>query len=217
MKEVMLLERNPEQRRYAEDMAALLSAIPRDRPTRTTVQCASTQAILDRDPACDEEWFNRPWPESVIAQSRALRDAKSDEERARLVNQIALDPVQVQVLEAHRRQSKNTLGQSELSGITEDAKRLAIDAFIHSPPAKLTPSERKKVTELMPMSSRMVPPEEEDIEPEAPLILHYWREISIVTLLSVLFGAIAFHFYQLNEDKKNGFRDTIPFGSSIKP
>jgi len=120
-----------------------------------SIQAPSMRATMERPKSMDAEWQNRPIPPEVIEQCKKIREAKTDEERAKLVNQGSWDPGQIQIIEAHRKNSKNTLGQSELSATTDQRRLSAIEAFVHSPPAKLTPEERDK---LMKMSGYTPPP-----------------------------------------------------------
>lgn len=159
MKETPLHQRKEPDAQYAAKMSAALSLLPKK--PKTVEQCASTQRILDRDPSLDEEWFNRPLPAEAIAQSKALREAKTDEERSLLVAERKLDPGQVQIIEAHRRNSKNTMGQSELSATPEEAHHRAVEAFVFSPPAKLTAEEIEKLVSLVGYSDPPPAPREE--------------------------------------------------------
>lgn len=164
-----LLERDPDFIQYAKKMATALSGLPKDekilkarelrkyRDSLTsdqkiefdkTLQQPSMRATMERPKSMDGEWQNRPIPQEVIDQCKKLREAKTDEERAKLVNQRPLDANEVQTYESHRRTSKNTVGQSEESATTPELRNKAVEAFVHSPPAKLTPEERDKLIKL---------------------------------------------------------------------
>lgn len=160
-----------------------------------SLQSESTRRTLSRPASQDAEWWNRPLPAETIAASKRLEEAKTDEERGILVGERKLDPQQVQILEAHRRNSKNTVGQSEVSATSPQQREAAIHAFYCSPPATLTPAEKAKIQELTPYSPLPpLPVEEEERHPS--FIERHSRLLTtgilILLLLSTLWMAVKY-------------------------
>lgn len=103
----------------------------------TTEQQASTQATLNRDPSLDYDHINRlvgPMPDGWMA----VPNAKTDDER---VGMRSLNPIEISHAEAIRRRPKNSLGQSEKRGVSEVKIDRATQAFVYTPPAKVTKKE----------------------------------------------------------------------------
>ncbi len=117
-------------------------AIPRAPVIPTTTQCASTQAVLDRDPKLDELHWNRGLPSTW----KAVPDAKTTDE---VVAKRSIDPAEAIVVEGLRHASRNTLGTADLySSVDKEKRDKGIWAFTYSKPTKLTAEQVKKVTRL---------------------------------------------------------------------
>jgi len=118
-------------------------------------QCASTQAILDRDPRLDEQHFYRSLPEIEKIYPHGVPDperASVDVEyRKKALGFRDVDPLQVAAIEDIRRKGRNSQGDAVSQGassVSKETKERAVNAFLFSPPAKLTHSEIKKLTEV---------------------------------------------------------------------
>jgi len=122
--------------------------IPKIPPS--TVQPASTQAILDRPVEDDLKHWLRPIPKNWCANPEAWKILQDDplnlEAQKAFVGAKDFDPTQVAIVEDIRGKARNTEGQSEKSSVTPERKEKAIHAFHYSQPAPLTPEEIKKVT-----------------------------------------------------------------------
>lgn len=129
---------------YIEYMAKELSKRPK-RP-KSTVQCASTQAVLDRPVDQDLMHWMRPIP----LNWKANPNAKTLDE---VVGFRFFDATQVAIIEDIRHKARNTLGQTKLSSVTPESKEKAIHAFTYAPPAELSNSPFKffetKLTEII--------------------------------------------------------------------
>lgn len=134
------------QEEYVKRVVEELKAIPRLKIPPTTTQCASTQAVLDRDPSKDAEYWNRSIPENWKAVPDA--DLSTPEGRDKAVAKRNVDPTEVAIAEDARRKSKNTIGDSEASSVTPEKRERGIWAFTYSKPVQLTPEQLKKVTKL---------------------------------------------------------------------
>ena len=108
------------QTAYTAVMAELKRAqlMPKE---ATSVQCASTEAILQRDPSKDSEWQARPIPKDAQQY-----DGNGDV----YVRERSITPFEVITEETRRRRPKNTLGQSELPGITPAKHWAATEAWL---------------------------------------------------------------------------------------
>lgn len=109
-----------------------------------SLQCNSTKMIMDRPIEKDKEWQNRPLPKEAIEQSQRLEKALSDGDSAefkRLVGNRELSPDEIFYFESMRRRSKNTKGQSEAKGHSDQKRENAVQGFIYTPPAKVTTQE----------------------------------------------------------------------------
>jgi hypothetical protein len=144
---------------YKELMVEALKAQRREKTTPSTEQSASTAAILARPESEDEKWRNRPFlsPEQIYAHGK-IDQARMlvDEDYYRQVTGFRkVTEQEVNLIEGMRRQSKNTLGDAVstmgASSVSQESKERAINAFMYSPPAKLTPLETQNLTELKKM------------------------------------------------------------------
>lgn len=121
-----------ENKDYRKSMVKELSKLPK-RPV-STVQCASMQAIIERDPSLDSIHSKR-----MIDPIKAFAD--KNYVRPMSVSEIT-------TYESMRDTPKNQLGQSEKSATTPDRRENAIQAYIHTPPVPLTESQIKNLTKL---------------------------------------------------------------------
>ena len=135
-----------------------------------SLQTESTRLAIEnqkkRKPEDDLEWVLRPMPACL-----ANPEAKNKDE---LVSKRGLEPQEVTVVEGMRRQSKNTLGTSELSSVTEEARERAIHGFTYSKPAEPSVTELRRLKKLV---------EVEAIRPaEAPTTADDKREYKLTML-----------------------------------
>lgn len=110
------------------------------KPFCSEVQHESTVKNLARDPSLDDEWIAR-LVNTVPDGWKARPDAKNTDEA---VNKRQVDPHDVQIAETARRRPKNTLGQSLDRGVSDIKVNRAVEAFIFTPPAKVTAQEVKE-------------------------------------------------------------------------
>ena len=119
------------------------------------IQAPSTQKLLKMT---EEEYLaNQQRVISTEGQTTSKTDPKDLD---RLVNKGVFDPEQVVIVEGQRRTPKNNQQipiapiidgkrvYDNPSSVTLESKAKAVDAFIYSQPAKLTPEEVTKLTEL---------------------------------------------------------------------
>lgn len=135
-----------------------------------TAQQPSTLAIMARPKEKDEEHWLRPLPKEVLEQSAKLAAAvaQGDDAAIRaLVAERAVTLEEVSHVEAIRRRPKNSQGQSEKSSVGEEKRETAIQAFVYSTPAELTPDEKQRIIQLTPYTQVPVPPEDEPEPPES--------------------------------------------------
>lgn len=129
---------------YVEHMVENLKrTAPAKRPV-STIQCASTQAILNRPKEKDAEHWNRP----VLKEWMYNPDPKTPEEFDIAVAKRSVTLEEVVLVEGMRRSVKNTLGQQEEPSLSKELKEKAINAFYHSPPAELNQLEKARVTQM---------------------------------------------------------------------
>ncbi len=101
-----------------------------------SLQAQSTAAVLKMN----EEELAAHKARPMVDNWKAVPDAKTTEEA---VGQRYLDPREISHVEATRRRAKNSTGQSELSATNPEKRESAIQGFIFSPPARVTPDEVK--------------------------------------------------------------------------
>lgn len=145
MKEFPIQERIPEHKAFSDRMIAELSAIKREKRPVSTVQCASTQATLDRDPALDAEWWARPLPESAILATAEIKKAMATGDIdgfKRLINQRDISPEEMNHVEATRRRPKNSIGQSEAPAHDEQKLEIAKNAYDYAFPVEQIQKEQ---------------------------------------------------------------------------
>lgn len=134
--------RSVETQNYIDAVVEEQKQIKRVKTTPSLIQCMSTTRTLERDPSKDELWAKR-----TVNPIAAYADP--DAEKCFAATGRSMD--QILHFEAIRRRPKNTIGQSENKGYSEERKQLAISAFTCSPPAKLTPTEIERVTRIEPI------------------------------------------------------------------
>lgn len=93
----------------------------------TKIQAASTQAILDRDPALDKIHFNRPNPTNWKAVPDA--DFSTPEGVSKGVGERLLSEEERSHVEATRRRPKNGIEYDDRSATTAENREKAVDAF----------------------------------------------------------------------------------------
>ncbi len=111
-----------------------------------SLQTPTTRMVMQMTPEQLEERRNRPMPtmEQAAANKEAFEAYKKDpspENWKKMVGARDLTPDEISHFEAVRRRSKNTLGQSEKSSVSEESRERGIDAMIFTPPAKVTKQE----------------------------------------------------------------------------
>lgn len=156
------LHGNPQYADYVKRVAeAQLKQVPRKpKPVKPegmseedfifSLQPKSTQAALIKHKDPD---YKRDWDAPIEGwQTNPDLDPKDyatfDDYLAAITNQRDLPLDQVNHIEAIRRRSKNTLGQSEESSVSEESKDRAKHHFLVSPPALLSKEEMDNVTNL---------------------------------------------------------------------
>lgn len=135
---------------YRKITTDALRAVVREKTKVTAIQSASTQRTLSMTDEEIVKYKNRPLPTNEQAQAEApiqnefgewiLKSAEETVRRAGLEN--------IQHLEAIRRRSKNTIGPSELSSVSEESKERARQAFTCTPPTPLTEEQKEKLTKM---------------------------------------------------------------------
>lgn len=113
-----------------------------------SLQAQSTMHVLKMTDEEAAAHRNRPMisMEDAVANKDAYEAFKkdpTDENRAKVVSKRALDPDEISHVESIRRRPKNSLGQSEESSVSEEKRHAGIEAFIFTPPAKVTKEEIK--------------------------------------------------------------------------
>lgn len=131
--------RDPAFIAYIKMMKEELSKVPK-KPA-STIQCASTKALLEMTSEQLAKHRDRPLPTNWLA----VPDAKNMDEA------VPTRPVTIQEIllqEDIRHKSKNTFGQSEKNGVSDERKRVAVEAFTYSRPTELTPVEQEKLISM---------------------------------------------------------------------
>lgn len=138
-----------------------------------SMQQPSTQMCLKRDPKDDEAWRNRPMPENWKAVPDA--DFSTPEGRDKAVAKRTLDPNDIAIVQQNRHsESRNSLGQSDLSSVSPEKRTKGIEAFTYSKPAELTPEQVKKVTKMEDIKSTPLEP----VKPQKrSLFYRAWRKL----------------------------------------
>lgn len=176
-----LLERRPGMAEYTEALAAQVRALNIEKKPPSTVQQPSTQATLDRDPAKDAEHWNRPLPKEVVEKNKQLVEAYRAGDLAtldHLVDARNVTPDEYILIDGLRKKPKNSIGQTTFKGASDAAIEKAVHSFLFSPPAQLTPEERKRITEMTPYSPPPMPIVEikEEKKTLAGHFMHYlWK------------------------------------------
>lgn len=141
-----LLERDPKQQAYCQMMVEELNKIPYEKKTNTE-QFESTKRLLAlsdeaaskrREEIKDPEFWNKLYETAQVAKTEEEMDALARK----------LTPEEVIIYQQMRQSAKNELGQSESSASTPERKEKAVDAFLYTPPAKLTPAQILQVKAL---------------------------------------------------------------------
>ncbi len=178
----VLAARDAESASYAHYMAKMLQVSEAQREENRKLaeirkqrhgidphaQQPSTLAIMARPKEDDEKHWLRHLPEG--AQIRDKDGNVNIGERAVTIEEISH-------VEATRRRPKNSQGQSELSATTEEKKEASVNAFICSPPARLSPEEIQKVSQIAPYTPPPpIPPKPERPKTLASRFVHWlWK------------------------------------------
>lgn len=121
---------------YVQNMAKAQREIRREIKPASTIQCASTQESLDTT--------NEQYAEKVkLMFDKGSWKAPHPDEVARKIT-----PEEFVIIKGLRQASKNTIGQSEKSSISEERKELGRQAFSHTPPTPLTDEQKEKLVKL---------------------------------------------------------------------
>ena len=154
----ILAARDAEMAGYAHFMATMLAESDAQREENKrlaeirkkrhgidpTIQQPSTLAILARPKDKDLEHFLRPLPDNAQIKDK---DGNID------VAERKVTIEEVSRVEAIRRRPKNSTGQSEISGASEESKTAATNAFVCSPGIKfedLNKEEKQRVSQVVP-------------------------------------------------------------------
>lgn len=108
-----------------------------------SMQEKSTQEIITKQKDPD---YKRDWSAPMADPTVRREDGSID------INERKVSIDEASHIESIRRRSKNTLGQSELSGTSKEDKSRAGHHFLVSPPANLTAAEMELVTPLKPLA-----------------------------------------------------------------
>lgn len=115
----------------------------------STIQCVSTQAILDRDPETDKEWFNRPLPDNWKREDVGERE---------------VDFELYGLIETTRRRPKNSIEFDDRTATPAASRAAAIESFTQSPgisEATLTMTQRAVIRSLCVFEKSNAPIESE--------------------------------------------------------
>lgn len=106
-----------------------------------SLQAPSTRRTLTMTPLEHAEYMARPL--LTMDEVKAVKDAdfSTPEGIKRGIGQRDLSLEEIHTFETMRRRPKNTTGQSDKSATTPEKKETASQAFIFSPPAKVTREE----------------------------------------------------------------------------
>lgn len=171
---IPLLKRNSEHAEFIRSTTEYIKSLNLPKKPASTVQCASTQATLDRDPSKDAEHWSRPLPESVVLASKIQRAAYETgdlNELERLLSTRKIRPDEASHIESVRRRPKNSLGQSDLPTADKAKIERAIHAFTYSGPAELTPEQKQRLAELTAYSQLAASFEREPVTQPKPTLL----------------------------------------------
>ena len=113
---------------YDEAMASIKPTAPATK--KTDKQCASTQAILDRDPSRDAQHRTR----AMTTEWLAVKGAQNMDEA---VNERIVTREEVSHQESIRSCPKNAIGQGTESSLDQFKKDLAVEAFMEVPGTEL--------------------------------------------------------------------------------
>lgn len=138
-------EHSPAYADYIKRMANELSKQPK-RPV-SHEQCASTKAILARDPAKDAEHWNRPIPVGAQLVSSYIEMEQFERK---------ITPEEETIIDGIRKGGQvNTFGGSELSATTDLRREKATNAYIYSEPGPMTEDQKEAIKR---MNEDLVPP-----------------------------------------------------------
>jgi hypothetical protein len=160
----VLAARDAESAGYAHYMAKMLAATEAQREENRKVaeirkkrhgidpaaQQPSTQALLNaqlsRPKEKDAEYWERPLPTRTQAQ---IVDQTGNVD----IGERPVTREEVSHVESIRRRPKNTIGQSEFSGVEKERREAAMHAYLCSPGIEfknLTHEEKKRITQIVP-------------------------------------------------------------------
>lgn len=129
---------------YLQYMLNSLKDVPKK--ISTEGQCPSTQAIINRPIELDAMHALRVTP--TDGQTTLADRALTPNELREKINQRDVTVDEVNIIYGMRQNSKNTLGQSTLSGPSLDRKESARQTFQFSQPAELNSLEVDKLIEM---------------------------------------------------------------------
>lgn len=123
------------------------------KPFRSDKQHESTLKNLARDPSKDDEWVAR-LVNTVPEGWQAVPNAKSKDEA---VGKREATIEEIMLHETTRRRPKNSRGQSLKPGLAEQTRQRGIEAFLFTPPAKVTRAEvEARAVNLQPIISKPI-------------------------------------------------------------
>lgn len=146
----------------------------REKIPPSDTQCASTQAIIERDEETDVEHFLRPLPDNWKTWEGDDFNALSAEEKDKAVGMRKVTAEEVMHEESVRRRAKNQINNDDRTSVTPQKKEAAVHAMTYSKGKKayeLTDRER----EVLMAISGYEPPSP-PIE-ELPIELTWWDKI----------------------------------------
>lgn len=167
MKETLQKLRKDNDAQYMQDMVLELGKVKRERigpgydPSLTyeermakslAMQPASTKRLLMMTDEEHAEHMKRPVP--TWEQALAVKGALNEDGTIDMDKAVAARPItaqEVAVVEDIRRKGRNSQGDAVsygASAFTSERREAAVDAFIYTPPAELTPAQKTKLTEM---------------------------------------------------------------------
>lgn len=139
-------KRSPETQAYIDMMVAQKSKTPKIKPS--TIQSASTQRILDMN---EEELIQHKNRQIDLSKAIAAHPATIERK---------ISPEEYYIYRGSQSGSKNTFGQSDDKGYSEEKKHKAMEAFTYSQPAPLSEVQLEKVTRIEPIKELKSLPKE---------------------------------------------------------
>lgn len=150
------LSQKAKEARFQYSLAEPFLKQPDVDPKILAIQQPSTKRDLLRPVSQDEEWRNRPIPESALFSLDKLM-AMTEKEKLAHVGARDLSVEEILIEETRRRRPKNSQHQSELSSVSPEKKSKAEQAFRFTPTNPLSESELERKVQLTPITQYQGP------------------------------------------------------------